>query len=143
MGELYDTDVLEWSMHQARLLRDVAAGAPGHEAPDWPNIVEEIESLGHEQRLAWQSLIVRALLCDLRCEAWPLLPYVPHWRAEARLLRDQARERWTRTMRQKISLERPYRQALRAMPDSLDGQPPLPVPATCPVTLDDLVAEEP
>lgn len=143
MGELYEVDVLEWSEHQARLLRQHAAGEPGSKAPDWPNIVDEIESLGHEQRLAWQSLTVQALLHDLRCEAWPLLPHVPYWRAEARMLRDQARERWTRSMRQRVDLDRLYRQALRAMPDTVDGQPPLPVPAMCPVTLDDLVAGEP
>jgi len=34
-----------------------------------------------------------------------------------------------------------YRRALRAMPETIDGQPPLPVPQTCPVTLDELLAE--
>ena len=29
------------------------------------------------------------------------------------------------------------------MPDENDGQPPLPVPPVCPVTLDELLAEEP
>jgi hypothetical protein len=39
MGELYDTDVLEWSQHQARLLRQHAAGEAGNKAPDWANIM--------------------------------------------------------------------------------------------------------
>ncbi len=52
MGELYDADVLEWSEHQARLLRQHAAGKPGNEAPDWTNIIEEVESVGRSQLTA-------------------------------------------------------------------------------------------
>jgi len=61
MGELYDADVLEWSEHQARLLRQHAAGEPGNEAPDWTNIIEEVESVGRGQLTAVQSLLVQAL----------------------------------------------------------------------------------
>jgi hypothetical protein len=43
----YDTDVLLWSEHQASLLRRRAAGELVNDAElDWPNIAEEIESLG-------------------------------------------------------------------------------------------------
>ena len=31
--------------------------------------------------------------------------------------------------------------SLRALPETIDGVPPLPVPQTCPSTLDDLLAE--
>ena len=34
-----------------------------------------------------------------------------------------------------------YRRALRSLPDTIDEQPPLPVPSTCPVTLDELLEE--
>lgn len=140
MGELYDADVLEWSEHQARLLRRHAAGEKDNEAPDWANIIEEIESVGNEQLFAFESLTMQALLHDLKCEAWPLLPYVPHWRAEARLFRAQARRRFTNSMRRKIDLASIYADARRAMPDTIDGQVPLPVPVECPVTLDELVS---
>ena len=142
MGDVYDADVLEWSEHQARLLRRHAAGEKDNEAPDWANIIEEIESVGNEQRFAFESLTMQALLHDLKCEAWPLLSYVPHWRAEARLFRAQARRRFTNSMRRKIDLASIYADARRAMPDTIDGQPPLPVPMVCPVTLDELVAAE-
>jgi hypothetical protein len=33
-----------------------------------------------------------------------------------------------------------YADALAATPDTMDGQPPLPVDTTCPVTLDELLA---
>ena len=142
MGDVYDVDVLEWSEHQARLLRRHAAGEKDNEVPDWANIIEEIESVGNEQRFAFESLMMQALLHDLKCEAWPLLSYVPHWRAEARLFRAQARRRFTNSMRRKIDLASIYADARRAMPDTIDGQPPLPVPVVCPVTLDELVTAE-
>ena len=62
MGDLYEADVLEWSEHQARLLHQHAAGKPGNEAPDWANIIEEVESVGRSQFHAVQSLLVLALL---------------------------------------------------------------------------------
>ncbi len=143
MGELYDTDVLEWSEHQARLLRRHAAGEAGNETPDWANIIEEIESVGNEQRHAVEGNLVQALTHDLKCEAWPLAPYVPHWRAEARAFRRNARRRFTNSMRGRIDLASLYRDALAGMPDTIDGQAPLPVPDACPVTLDELLADGP
>jgi hypothetical protein len=45
-------------------------------------------------------------------------------------------------MAQRIDMAKLYRDALRRMPDTIDGQPPLPVPQVCPVTLDELLSEE-
>jgi len=88
---------------------------------------------------------VQALLHDLKAEAWPLSREVPHWRAEARGQRDDARAAFTRSMAQREELEvaELYRRALRRMPGSIDGVPPLAVPTECPVTLDELLADEP
>jgi hypothetical protein len=44
-------------------------------------------------------------------------------------------------MRQKIDLTQLYRQAQRALPESMEGEQPLPVPAQCPMTLDELLSE--
>ena len=141
MGDLYETDVLEWSEHQVRLLRQHIAGQTGNEAPDWDNIIEEIDNLGASQLSAVRSHLVQALIHDLKCEAWPLAPYVPHWRAEARVMRDNARDSYTPSMRQRIDVGDLYRRALRGLPDTVDGLAPLPVPAACPVTLDELLSE--
>ena len=141
MSDLYDADVLEWSEHQARLLRQHAAGETSNEAPDWVNIIEEIESVGSEQRHAVESNLVLALTHDLKCEAWPLVSYVPHWRAEARAFRRNARRRFTNSMRGRIDLASLYNDALAGMPDTIDGQSPLPVPTICPVTLDELLGD--
>lgn len=141
MGDLYEMDVLEWSEHQARLLRQQVEGKPGNEAPDWANIIEEIESVGRSEFNSVQSLLVQALIHDLKCEAWPLMRDVPHWRAEARVFRGDAASRFTPSMRQRIDLARLYHQALRGLPDTMDGLAPLPVPDSCPVTLDEMLSE--
>lgn len=139
----YDTDILVWSEHQAELLRRRAAGALVNDADlDWPNIAEEIESVGSAQLHAVQSLLVQALIHMLKAEAWPLARDVYHWRGEAVRFRGDAADRFTPSMRQRIDLERLYRRALRAMPDRIDSLPPLPVPPVCPVTLDELLAED-
>ena len=141
MGELYEADVLEWSEQQVRLLRQHAAGRPGNEVPDWANIIEEMESVGRSQLSAVRSLLVQALLHDLKAKAWPLSRDVPHWRAEARGFREDAAEAFTPAMRQRISVEALYRRALHRLPELMDGEPPLPVPESCPVTLEDLLGE--
>jgi WGR domain len=41
-------------------------------------------------------------------------------------------------MRQRLDIGRLYRRAMRRLPETIDGQPPLPVPPVCPVTLDEL-----
>ena len=142
MGDLYDADVLEWSEHQARLLRQHAAGEGGNEAPDWANIIEEIESVGQSQIDAVESWWFQAFLHDLKAEAWPLLRDAPTWRGEARGFRAQARRKYRPSMRQKLDVPGIYADALSAMPDTMDGQAPLPVPSICPVTLDELISAE-
>ena len=142
MGDLYDVDVLEWSEHQARLLRQHAAGEGGNEAPDWANIIEEIESVGQSQIDAVESWWFQAFLHDLKAEAWPLARDVPAWRGDARGFRAQARRKYRPSMRQKLDVSGIYADALSALPDTMDGQPPLPVPTACPVTLDELVSVE-
>ena len=135
---VYDADILEWSEHQAALLRRAAAGERVNDL-DWPNIIEEIESVGRSEFHAVESLLTLALLHDLKCEAWPLASYVPHWRAEARGFRIQAMRRFAPSMGQRLNVDRMYGDALKQMPESMDGQQPLPVPGVCPVTLDELL----
>ena len=138
----YDTDILEWSEHQGALLHRIARGELVNSAElDWPNIAEEIESVGREQLHAVESLLVLALLHTLKAEAWPLSRDAAHWRAEAIRFRGDAADRFSPSMRQRINLARLYRRALKAMPETQDGQASLPVPEQCPVTLDELLTE--
>jgi len=142
MADLYEGDILLWSERQADLLRRRAAGELVNEAElDWPNIAEEIESVGRSELHSVQSHLVQALLHDLKAEAWPQSRDVSHWRAEARGHRADARRAFAPSMRQKIDLAYLYRDALRRMPDTMDDQPPAAVPQVCPVTLEELLAE--
>jgi len=142
MSDLYDTDIVAWSGRQAELLRRRARGELINEAElDWPNIAEEIESVGNEQVHAVRSYLVRALEHDLKAEAWPLSQEVPHWRVEAERFRQDAKERFTASMRREIDMAALYKRALRLLPKTIDGLAPLPVPEACPVTLDEMLAE--
>ena len=137
MSDVYDSDILVWSEQQAELLRQRAANAL-----DWDHLAEEIEDLGRSELRAVESHLVQALLHDLKAMAWPGSREVPHWRAEARVRRDEARAAFTPSMAQRIDLAKLYRRALQGLPRAIDGRAPRPVPGICSVTLDDLLKEE-
>jgi hypothetical protein len=140
----YDTDILTWSERQGGLLRRRAAGDLVNDAElDWPNIAEEVESVGRSQLSAVQSMLRQALIRMLKAEAWPLSREVPHWRAEARRFRDDSAEAFTPSMRQRIDWAALYARAVRATPETIDGQPPLPMAPLCPMTLDALLGDDP
>ena len=144
MSDLYEDDILLWAERQAELLRRRAAGELVNDAElDWENVAEEVADVGRSELRAVASHLVQALLHDLKAEAWPLSRNVPHWRAEARGQRDDARAAFTRSMAQREELEvaELYRRALHRMPETIDGVPPLPVPQACPVTLEELLSE--
>jgi len=143
MADLYEDDVLLWSERQGELLRRRAAGELVNEAElDWPNIAEEIESVGRSQLSAVRLHIVQAFLHDLKAEAWPQARDAPHGRSEARRARVDAAEAYVLSMRRRIDIADLYAKALRIMPEQNDGQPPLPVTQVCPMTLDELLAGE-
>jgi hypothetical protein len=138
----YDTDILIWSEHQAEMLRRRAAGELVNDAEvDWPNIAEEIGDVGRSELRSCRSLLRQALRHMLKAEGWPLSRDAPTWRADAIDFRQQARDAFAPSMRQKIDVADLYADALAAMPETMDGQPPLPVPDVCPVTLDELLGE--
>jgi hypothetical protein len=100
--DLYYADILEWSERQAPLLRRAASGERVNEV-DWPNIIDEVESVGRGQLHAVEALLTQALLHMLKAEAWPQLSPVPGWRAEVRLFRRQAQRRFAPSMRPSAS----------------------------------------
>ena len=70
MGE-YETDLVLWSEHQSTLLRRIATGEAVNEAPDWDNIIEEIEQLGRSDRRELRSQIQRVLEHLIKLRASP------------------------------------------------------------------------
>lgn len=143
MGD-YDTDILIWAERQAQLLRQLAEGRRTTHQVDWENVIEEIESVGRSELNAVASHLIQALLHDLKAEAWPHSPSVAHWRAEARGQTDDARRIYAPSMknRPQLDVRQLYSSALRRMPETIDGQPALPVPTTCPWTLEELLADD-
>jgi hypothetical protein len=141
MSNSYEADILTWSDCQADLLRRVGAGEKVNDQVDWENVAEEIEDVGRSQLHGVESLLVHALRHMLKAEAWPLCRDAPSWRADAIDFRRQARRRFVPSMRQRIDVVSLYADALAALPDTVDGEQPLPVPAECPVTLDELLAD--
>jgi hypothetical protein len=144
MSDLYDADILLWSEQQADLLRRHAGGERANDnAIDWLNIVEEIEDVGRSELHTVESLLVQALRHMLKAAAWPLSRDASNWRADAIDFRRQARRRFTPGMRQRIDMAALYADAIAALPETLEATPPLPVPATCPVTLEEMLDAAP
>ncbi|MBN9559676.1 MAG: DUF29 domain-containing protein [Alphaproteobacteria bacterium] len=141
MVDLYDNDILTWSERQAALLRRVAAGEAPNETPDWENIVEEIESVGRSELHRTESLLIQALRHRLKIMASPDSPEVPHWQEEAVIFQMDAARAYQPAMKQRLDLAWIYRRARHRFPTQMDGQPPLPLPEICPVTLDELLSE--
>ena len=139
----YEVDVLEWSEHQAALLRRRAVGELVNEAEiDWPNIAEEIESVGQSQIDAVESWLFQAFLHDMKAQGWPLARDVPSWQGEARGFRAQARRKFRPSMRQRIDVAGLYADALAARPDTMDDAQPFPIPAVCPfANVDEVLAQ--
>ncbi|HEY7578514.1 MAG TPA: DUF29 domain-containing protein [Acetobacteraceae bacterium] len=142
MSARYETDVVEWAEHQATLLRRLAAGERVNDQIDWVNVVEEIESVGSEQVHAVSSLLMQAIAHRLKAMGWPEARDVPTWQADGRRFAIDAADRFTPSMRQRLDVARIYRRALRTLPDSMDGNAPLALPAECPWSLDELLAED-
>jgi hypothetical protein len=140
MADLYEDDILLWSERQAGLLRRLARGERVNDQIDWDNVAEEVESVGRSELSAVRNLLVQALLHDLKVRAWPQAREVPHWQAEARGFRGDAAQSYSPSMRRRIDVSELYQRALDRLPETLDGQPPLPLPECCPFSLDELLA---
>jgi len=68
----YDTDVYAWSERQGALLRRLAAGERVNDADlDWPNIAEEIETVGRSERSVLSGHIGNVLEHLMKLEASP------------------------------------------------------------------------
>jgi hypothetical protein len=93
MDELYDTDLVTWSRQQAELLRRRADGHGVNEGRiDWPNLAEEIDSVGKAEERELASRIGNVLEHLFKLEASPATEPRAGWRATVRRER-QAIER--------------------------------------------------
>jgi hypothetical protein len=89
----YDTDVALWSEQQGTLLRRRAAGQMVNDADlDWPNIAEEIESLGRSERSSLRSKITTVIEHLMRLQASPAMAPRRGWRATINRTRRDIRD---------------------------------------------------
>ncbi|MGH7122452.1 MAG: DUF29 family protein [Acetobacteraceae bacterium] len=128
MSDLYDTDIVTWTERQASLLRRLAAGERVNDQVDWENVAEEIESVGRNEIDAIEAWLFQASVHDLEAQAWPEARDVPAWPGEARVFRARARRKYRPSMRQRIDIAALYSDALRALPETLDGRLALALP---------------
>jgi hypothetical protein len=138
----YKADILTWSERQSSLLRRLAAGEKIIDQIDWGNVIDEVESAGRRQLAELKSLLIQALASLLKTWAWPWSPEVARWQAEARGLQREAVEILAPNMRQRIDINEFYFKAIRFLPRTIDGEEPPLFPTECPITLEDLLADE-
>jgi hypothetical protein len=99
----YATDVLTWSVEQAGLLRRRAAGELVNDsALDWPNIAEEIESVGNSERYRIQSHIGTVIEHLIKLQASPTIDPRNGWKTTVR----NARRGIERSLKTSPSLRR-------------------------------------
>ena len=99
----YDLDVYAWSLRQGALLRRVATGERANGADlDWPNIAEEIETVGRSERGAVSSHITNIIEHLAKLEASPAQDARARWKATVR----RSRVRLENLLRVSPSLKR-------------------------------------
>ena len=99
----YDADVYAWSQRQGALLRRLAAGERVNDADlDWPNIAEEIETVGRSERAAVASHVANIIEHLIKLQASPANEPRAGW--EATVIR--ARGDVERLLRESPSIRR-------------------------------------
>jgi Domain of unknown function DUF29 len=142
MADLYETDTFLWSEQQSDLLRRLAAGERVNDQVDWENIVEEIETVGRSEVRAVTSPLQNGMQHKLYLLGWPNALTVRHWEAEVRVQLAEAADEYRESMRKAIALPTLYRRAVLAAERHMVDEPATTaLPASCPWTLEDLLAE--
>jgi hypothetical protein len=76
----YDLDIYAWSQRQGELLRRMAAGEHVNDADlDWPNIAEEIETVGRSERAALRGHILSVIEHLMKLQASPAVDPRAGW----------------------------------------------------------------
>jgi hypothetical protein len=84
----YDFDFYAWTRRQGALLRRLAAGERVNDADlDWPNIAEEIETLGRSERGSLKNQLATIVEHLIKLQASPALEPRAGWRATIRRCR--------------------------------------------------------
>ncbi|NEP05081.1 MULTISPECIES: DUF29 domain-containing protein [Okeania] len=134
MTNLYETDFVEWTIKQAQALND-------HDlkALDWNNLKEEIEDLGKEQIHAVSSFIKRLIEHKLKLDYSSNIYPRNHWQTEINNFQDEIERRLTKTLLNKVDIDKEYERAKRLVLSEYK----LDLPDQCPYTFADLMQRLP
>ena len=130
MSDLYETDFIEWTIQQAHALND-----HNIKALDWENLKEEIEDLGREQIHAVSSWVKRLIEHKLKLDYSPDNYPRNHWKTEINNFQDEIERRLTKTLLNKIDIDKEYERAKRLV----SSEYKLNLPDQCPYTFEDLM----
>ncbi len=140
--DLYNIDFVRWAEQQAERLRRLERGERVNDL-DWPNLIEEVESLGKSETAAVQTLLLRGLEHLLKAVAWPAAPDARKWLHDAGVFLRDARRRWSPGMSQHLDVSDLYLDALANVRDLEFAEgPPGPLPEACPFALHDLLPRD-
>jgi Domain of unknown function DUF29 len=144
-GPRYDDDFYAWTQYQAAVLRSLATSDNRF---DRDHVAEEIEDLGRSERNAVRSEVRRILGHFLKLAHSPAADPTADWMVSIANARAELEERLSATLRHYVeaNLGRIFRQAgktaeiaLRKHQETLATTA---LPAECPYTLDQILAEE-
>ena len=139
--DLYERDILEWSDRQSDLLGRLARGERVDDAIDWPNVIEEVLSVGLSELHNCEDFLRRGMFVALKLHLEPASAAVPLWRGEIVSCFGEAERRFAPSMRHRIDLDGLWHVALRQIAAEL-GTRSIGLPDACPFTLDDLLAPD-
>lgn len=129
-NNLYEIDFVDWAFKQAQALSERDS-----KSLDWDNLKEEIEDLGREQINAVRSFVKRLIEHKLKVDYCPDADPRNHWLNEIDNFQDEIEKRLTKTIFNKLDIEKEYRLARRLVLRQYD----LNIPETCPYSFNDLM----
>jgi hypothetical protein len=142
-GPRYDDDFYAWTQYQAKVLRTLRTRDNRF---DRDNVAEEIETVGRNERDAVRSEVRRILEHFLKLEHSPATEPRSDWMVAIANARAELEEKLTATLRQDVEtvLPRVYARAKDVGEVALlkygEGNAVTRFPATCPYTLDQILA---
>ncbi|WP_298967313.1 DUF29 family protein [uncultured Methylobacterium sp.] len=144
-NSLYHRDVVAWSHRQARRLGELAARTDDlSREVDWDNLIDEVLSVGRSQTAGVARKIELVLAHLLKILSDPDAPSRRHWRHEIDVWRLRIGAEFTPSMRRLLDLDHLWGRAIAEARRDLDEygiRLVQPLPATCPLGLDDLLDE--
>lgn len=127
---LYETDYILWIEEQVKALSE-----HNEKALDWYNLKEEINSLGKEQINAIHSLLKQIIIHRLKLDYTNKKLSRNHWINEIDDFQDEIERRLTKTLLNKIDIDKEYERAKRLVLSEYK----LKLPDQCPYNFEDLM----